>query len=446
MIWTSKRVAATLNTDAPAERCFSEISTDSRTLRRDALFVALVGERFDGHAYLAAARDAGAAGAVVRWGTTSVDGLVFFEVDDPQVALGKLARERRREVAGPVVAVTGTNGKTATKEMLAKVLGTRWRVHATAANLNNLIGVPQTILSAPDSCEALVVEAGANIVGEIDQLRRIIEPTVVVVTNVSAGHLAGFGTLEGVLAEKASLASGVDVAVVGTRPPALRDEVGRRAARVVTAGIDGDPDIGAESWSVNEDGETIFTFGEQRIDLPAFGKHNVENALLAVAVALELALDLGQVARALEDVRLPGGRCEVEHHGALTILNDTYNANPESLKASLQTAAALRGDRPFVVVVGSMLELGNQTVRLHKEAAQEILRENPTLIGATGDFVEAFGALDVPATRIVVSRDVEELGSVLRSRLEGNEFVLVKASRGVRLERIIPLITKENEV
>ncbi|MCZ6858216.1 MAG: UDP-N-acetylmuramoyl-tripeptide--D-alanyl-D-alanine ligase [Gemmatimonadetes bacterium] len=446
MIWTSKTVAATLNTDAPAARSFSEISTDSRTLRRDALFVALVGERFDGHAYLAAARDTGAAGAVVRRGTPSVDGLVFFEVDDPQVALGELARARRREVVGPVVAVTGTNGKTATKEMLAKVLGTRWRVHATTANLNNLIGVPKTILSAPDSCEALVVEVGANIVGEIDMLRHIIEPTVAVVTNVSAGHLAGFGTLEGVLAEKASLASGVAVAVVGTRPPALRDEVRRRAARVVTAGIDGDPDIGAASWSVNEKGETTFTVGEQQIDLSAIGRHNVENALLAVAVALELELDMGQVARALEDVRLPGGRCEVAHHGALTILNDTYNANPESLKASLQTAAALRGDRPFVVVVGSMLELGSQTVRLHKESAEEILRENPTLIGATGDFVEAFEALDVPASRIVVSRDVEELGSVLRSRLEGNEFVLVKASRGVRLERVIPLLTKENEV
>ncbi|MEE8117128.1 MAG: UDP-N-acetylmuramoyl-tripeptide--D-alanyl-D-alanine ligase, partial [Gemmatimonadales bacterium] len=214
MIWTSEAVAATLNTEAPAARSFSEISTDSRTLRREALFVALVGERFDGHAYLAAARDTGAAGAVVRRGTPSVDGLVFFEVDDPQVALGELARARRREVVGPVVAVTGTNGKTATKEMLAKVLGTRWRVHATAANLNNLIGVPQTILSAPDSCEALVVEVGANIVGEIDMLRHIIEPTVAVVTNVSAGHLAGFGTLEGVLAEKASLASGVAVAVV----------------------------------------------------------------------------------------------------------------------------------------------------------------------------------------------------------------------------------------
>ena len=445
MIWTSEVVATILNTDRFDERGFSEISTDSRTVRRDALFVALVGERFDGHDYLAVARDAGAAGAVVRRGTPSVDGLVFFAVDDPLSALGLLARACRREVSGPVVAVTGTNGKTATKEMLAKVLGTRWNVHATASNLNNLIGVPQTILSAQDGSEALVVEAGANIVGEIDRLRQIIEPTVAVVTNVSASHLAGFGTLDGVLAEKASLASGVALAVVGTRPPALRDAVSRRAGRVVTAGIGGDSDVCPESWTVSADGKTSFTYAAHRIALQAIGRHNVENALLAVAVALELGLDLAQVARALEDVRLPGGRCEVQGHGDLTILNDTYNANPDSLTASLQTAAALRGNRPFVVVVGSMLELGDQASRLHRESAEEILRENPTLIAATGDFIEAFEGCDTTAGRIVVSRDVEELGKVLRSRLEGNEVVLVKASRGVQLERVIPFLTKENE-
>ncbi len=445
MIWTSETVASILNTGRPDERSFSEISTDSRSLHRDALFVALVGERFVGHEYLAVARDAGSAGAVVRRGTPAVDGLVLFAVDEPLSALGLLARARRREVSGPVVAVTGTNGKTATKEMLANVLRTRWSVHATASNLNNLIGVPQTILSAEDSSEALVVEAGANIVGEIDRLRQIIEPTVAVVTNVSAGHLAGFGTLDGVLAEKASLASGVELAVVGTRPPALRDAVSGRAARVVTAGIEGGPDVCPESWTVSADGKTSFTYAGHPIALPVIGKHNVENALLAVAVALELGLDLGQVARALEDVRLPGGRCEVQRYGDLTILNDTYNANPESLTASLQTAAALRGNRPFVVVVGSMLELGDQASRLHRESAEEILRENPTLIAATGDFIGAFEGSDTAADRIVVSRDVEELGRVLRSRLEGNEFVLVKASRGVQLERVIPFLTKENE-
>ena len=183
-----------------------------------------------------------AGGARARWctpGTPRIDGLEYFEVADTVAALGLLARWRRREITGPVVAITGTNGKTSTKEMLAAALRTRFRVHATRANLNNLIGVPLTILEAPDDTDALVIEAGASVPGEIGQYRRIIEPTVAVVTNVSAGHLEGFGSLEGVLAEKLSLVEGVPLAVVGTEPPELAAGARRLARRVVTAGLEG---------------------------------------------------------------------------------------------------------------------------------------------------------------------------------------------------------------
>jgi len=163
---------------------------------------------------------------------------------------------------------------------------------------------------------------------------------------------------------------------------------------------------------------------------------------------VELDLDLTRVARALEEVSLPAGRCEVVRWGrgggGGVILNDSYNANPESMRASLETAADMRADRPFVAVVGSMLELGEHSSRLHLESAEAILRQNPKLIGATGDFIDAFETLGVPGDRLVTSRDVEELGSVLRGRLTGNEFVLVKASRGVGLERVIPLLTGGN--
>ncbi len=445
MIWTGERLAAVLNTHSGSDRSFSQISTDTRTLKREALFVALTGEHFDGHDFLEAAREAGATGAVVRRGTPHLDGLEQFEVDDPLVALGRLARARRREVPGPVIAVTGTNGKTATKEMLAKVLGTRWKVHSTLANLNNLIGVPQSILSAPDDTEALVLEAGANAVGEIERLRGIIEPTVAVVTNVSAGHLAGFGSLEAVLAEKVSLVRDAPVAVVGTRPEDLFEEAGRCAHRVISAGIGRRAEVAPDEWTVGEDGRVTLTFRGQRVELPLVGRHQVENAAVALAVAVELDLDLTRVARALEEVSLPAGRCEVVRQGGggggLVILNDSYNANPESMRASLETAADMRAWRPFVAVVGSMLELGEHSSQLHLESAEAILRQNPKLIGATGDFIDAFETLGVPGDRLVTSRDVEELGSVLRDRLAGNEFVLVKASRGVGLERVIPLLT-----
>ena len=448
MIWTGERVAAVLNTDSGSDRSFSEVSTDTRTLRREALFVALTGEHFDGHGFLEAAREAGATGAVVRRGTPHLDGMEQFEVDDPLVALGLLARARRREVPGPVIAVTGTNGKTATKEMLAKALGTRWKVHSTIANLNNLIGVPQAILTAPDDTETLVLEAGANAIGEIERLRGIIEPTLAVVTNVSAGHLAGFGSLEAVLAEKVSLVRDVPMAVVGTRPEELFEEAGRSAHRVISAGTGGRADVAPDEWTVGEDGRVTLTFRGQRIELPLVGRHQVENAAIALAVAVELDLDLTRVARALEQVSLPAGRCEVVRWGGGggggVILNDSYNANPESMRASLETAADMRAGRPFVAVVGSMLELGEHSSQLHLESAEAILRQNPKLVGATGDFIDAFETLGVPGDRLVTSRDVEELGSVLRGRLAGNEFVLVKASRGVGLERVIPLLTGGN--
>ena len=448
MIWTGESVAAVLNTDSDSDRSFSEVSTDTRTLKREALFVALTGENFDGHDFLEAAREAGATGAVVRRGSPHLDGMEQFEVDDPLVALGLLARARRREVPGPVIAVTGTNGKTATKEMLAKALGTRWKVHSTLANLNNLIGVPQAILTAPDGTEALVLEAGANAVGEIERLRGIIEPTVAVVTNVSASHLAGFGSLEAVLAEKVSLVRDAPLAVVGTRPEELFEEAGRSAHRVISAGTGGRAEVTPDEWTVGEDGRGTLTFRGRRVELPLVGRHQVENATIALAVAVELDLDLTRVARALEEVSLPAGRCEVVRRdgngSGLVILNDSYNANPESMRASLETAADMRADRPFVAVVGSMLELGEHSSRLHLESAEAILRQNPKLIGATGDFIDAFETLGVPGDRLVTSRDVEELGSVLRSRLAGNEFVLVKASRGVGLERVIPLLTGGN--
>ena len=448
MIWTGESVAAVLNTDSDSDRSFSEVSTDTRTLKREALFVALTGENFDGHDFLEAAREAGATGAVVRRGSPHLDGMEQFEVDDPLVALGLLARARRREVPGPVIAVTGTNGKTATKEMLAKALGTRWKVHSTLANLNNLIGVPRTILTGPDDTEALVLEAGANAVGEIERLRDIIEPTVAVVTNVSAGHLAGFGSLEAVLAEKVSLVRDAPVAVVGTRPEELFEEAGRSAHRVISAGTGGRAEVTPDEWTVGEDGRGTLTFRGRRVELPLVGRHQVENATIALAVAVELDLDLTRVARALEEVSLPAGRCEVVRRdgngSGLVILNDSYNANPESMRASLETAADMRADRPFVAVVGSMLELGEHSSRLHLESAEAILRQNPKLIGATGDFIDAFETLGVPGDRLVTSRDVEELGSVLRGRLAGNEFVLVKASRGVGLERVIPLLTGGN--
>src|SRR6266540_3250269 len=218
-VWTSDEVAQALGVPAPAQLKFSAISTHTRHLQPDTLFVALKGETFDAHSFLDKAQAGGATAAVVRRSIPVVAGLPLFEVADTLTALGLLARARRRllPAGAPVVAITGSSGKTSAKEMIRSALAARWgsRVHATAGNLNNLVGVPLTILAAPEDTDALVVEAGASLPGEIAALRDIIEPTIAVVTNVGYAHLAGFGTAARLLQEKASLLDGAPVAVVG---------------------------------------------------------------------------------------------------------------------------------------------------------------------------------------------------------------------------------------
>src|SRR6266550_1994874 len=233
--WSSVEIAQALETRAPLNRTFTGIATDTRHLTPGTVFLALKGERFDAHDFLAKAKAQGAGAAVVRRGTPRVDGLPFFEVADTLAALGMLARARRRLLpsGSPVIAITGSSGKTSTKEMIRAALGTRWRVHATSGNLNNLVGVPLTILAAPENAEALVVEAGASVPGEIPALRGIIEPTIAVVTNVGYAHVAGSGSLEGVMREKLALAEGTPLAVVGIDPPSLAVEARRRTRTLV---------------------------------------------------------------------------------------------------------------------------------------------------------------------------------------------------------------------
>ncbi len=439
--WTSDFVTRALALPAGAARSgYSQISTDTRTLIQGALFVALRGDRFDGHDHLGEARARGAAAAVVRRGTPPVAGLDLLPVDDTLAAYGELARARRGEIPGPVLAVTGTNGKTSTKEMLAAVLRTRFRVHATRANLNNLIGVPLTILESPADTEALVVEAGANLPGEIGRYREVIEPSVTVITNVGAGHLEGFGSLEGVLQEKLALARGVPLAVVGTDPAELGERARGLARRVVTAGL-AHADVTASAVDVGIDGRARVRVDGHEFRLPYPGRHLAANAMLAWAAAHELKLDLSAVAEALSGFTLPGGRSELMEKGGLTVLNDCYNANPQSFASAIATAAEMRAGRRLVFVAGTMRELGPLSARLHADVAAQLVALDPELLAAVGDFVPALAPYAARlGNRLITAADPAALGPALASRLEGGELVVLKASRGVALERILPFL------
>lgn len=420
---------------------FTLVSTDTRTLEPGALFVALAGERHDGHDHLEAARDAGARAAIVRRGTPAVQGLRLIEVDDTLRAYGDLAHARRKEIKGPVIAITGTNGKTSTKEMVAAVLRTRFRTHATRLNYNNLVGVPLTILEAPDDTEALVIEAGANMPGEIARYREIIDPTIAIVTNVAEGHLEGFGSLEGVLAEKLALVRDVPLAIVGTEPPALAERARHLARREVTAGAQ-NAERKARDIEIDAEGRASFTAGSQRIHLPLPGRHLASNAMMAWTVVEELALDPRSAALALEGLQLPGGRSEVIQRDGFTILNDCYNANPQSFASAIATAKAMRQDRRLVFVAGTMRELGAASERLHAQVAEQLVLLKPDLLAAVGDFAPALEPYRATlGERLVTAPDPAALAPLLDERLVGGELLVLKASRGVALERILPLLT-----
>lgn len=433
-------VRGALGVAGAADIGYDTIVTDTRTLAPGSLFVALAGEHFDAHNFLTAARDAGAAGAVVRRGTAPVAGLVRYEVDDTLHALGDLAAAHRRRFTGPVIGITGQNGKTSTKEMVAAALATKWRVYKTRANDNNLVGVPMTILQAPADTEALVVEAGANLPGEIARYRAIIRPDIAVILNAGAGHLEGFGSVDGVVREKLSLAVDAPLAIVGTEPATLAVGARALARRVVTAGLR-DADQIPEAVTMTADGRPTVSVDGRRFTLSARGRHQAGNAMFAWTIARELALDLGAVAGALELFTVPGGRGELTQHGALTVVNDSYNANPQSFATAIALAGSLRAGRRLVFVAGSMRELGAHAEGLHREVAGWLAAMEPELLALVGDFVPAFAPYRERYTgRLVEAPDAATLAPLLASRLSGSELVVMKGSRGVTLERILPAI------
>ena len=424
----------------PSAGSFASVSTDTRTITPGSLFVALTGERFDGHAYLEAARDKGATAAVVRHGTPPVEGLELLEVADPLVAYGDLARSRRRRIQGPVVCVTGNNGKTTTKEMVAAVLRTRYRTHATRANNNNLVGVPLTILEAPDDVEALVIEGGGNVPGELPRYREIVEPDITVTTNATAGHLEGYGSIEAIVSDTADVARDVPFAVTGVEPPELALAVSRVAGETVSVGWEG-----ADRIPLILDMDALarpkVKLGRHDVQLPLPGRHQAINSLFAWVVAEHLKLDLDQAAEALSRVTVPGGRSELTQSGGLTILNDCYNANPHSFAAAIETARRLREGRRLVFVAGTMRELGGDAAALHDEVAAQIRALDPDLIAAVGDFVPAFARWSEElGDRLITAPDAESMGPRLAERLEGTEVLVLKGSRGATLERILPAI------
>ena len=445
--WTADRVASALSslatTNPPAAMmAFRRVWTDTRTIEPDDLFVALIGEKFDAHDFLREAVAKGATGVVVSRASAAKGlGVPAFQVSDTLVALGALGTYRRRAWGKPVVGVVGTNGKTSTKELIRAALGSMLEVHATTGNLNNLVGVPLTLLAIPDAADIAVVEMGTNQPGEIPRLRAIVEPDVVVVTSIAEEHLEGLGDLEGVMREEMAATDRVPLAIVPASQPNVADAARRRANHVVAAGLDAG-DLAGTGASVDDLGRGHMTVEGVDVVVPARGIHNLRNAMLAFAAARAAGVPIADAARGVAAMPVPPMRVNVERLGAATLINDAYNANPGSARAALELLNHAGRGRQRVAILGSMLELGPHTPRLHDEIAREALGSGIELIGALGEFGAAFERLAPHDARVVTAADTDALWTALSSRVAPDAVILLKGSRGMRLERLLKPIAE----
>ena len=424
---------------------YTGVSTDSRALEAGDLYVALVGDRFDGHDFVADAIAAGARGAVVSRIVEGEGTTPLYPVADTLVALGSLASYRRAGLSAPVVGITGSAGKTTTKELTRGALAGALRVHATRGNLNNRIGLPLTLLSTPADAEVVVLELGTNEPGEIAALAQVARPDIGVVITVGEAHLEKLGSLEGVLQEKLDLLRGLAEGgrcVVGDDPETL--VAAARAicpsVRVAGWGERADADLRPADVEVDAFGAYDFQWRKKRVRLNVAGRHAVVDALLALAVADLLGVSPERAVAGLAGVSSGSMRGEVRRIGDLTVVVDCYNANPPSVRAALDLLEARAAGRK-VVVLGTMLELGDASERLHREVLADAMAREVDLVVATGAFEhaadEAGGRDD---DRLITAPDWQSAYPALRDRLGGDEAVLLKASRGVAMEGILALL------
>jgi len=449
--WTLDRVSAALGDAFPAQRALTRwphgpstlrgVSTDTRHIAEGDLFVALAGERFDAHEFLREAVTKGAAGLVVaKPELTAGLGVPVFAVPDTTVALGALARYRRRAWGKPLVAITGTNGKTSTKDLTRAALGSALDVHATTGNLNNRIGVPLTLLELRDEADIAVCEMGMSIPGEIATLRAIAEPDIAIVTSVAEGHLEGLGSVDGVMREKVSVFDGVGVGVVPSAQPEIAAAAKGRPRRLVVAGLESG-DLHADEWTVEEDGLGRLVVKGVTVRPPLRGFHNLRNTMLALAVAQECGVTLEAAAEGIAAMPVPSMRLAWEQLGTATLINDAYNANPGSMRAAIELLDSVGRGRQRVAVLGGMRELGAHAERLHSEIADRALRSSIDVVAGVGEMGDALRRVGGDDARVVAAPDIDELWQRLAPRLARDAVILLKASRGVRLERLIPHLT-----
>ncbi len=436
----------------PAPEAFAAVCTDTRALTPGCLFLALVGERFDAHAFVDAAAKGGAAGVVVGRGRplpALPEGLPLYEVEDTLMALGALGRHHRQRFRIPLCAVGGSNGKTTTKEMVGAILATRGPALKTEGNLNNEVGVPLTLFRLEPQHVAAVIEVGMNRPGEIERLTRVVRPDAGVITVVQPEHLEGLGSLEGVAEAEGEMfrEMGPDTTVVvNVDDPLIPGQAARSRAKRLTFGRAEGADVrltGVETRGREGMVATVRYSGRDwPVRLHFIGPHNAQNATAAFALALALGYSPEECARGLETARPYSRRLNVlDGKGGVTVIDDCYNANPASMDAALETLGTLvpTGGRP-VVVLGDMLELGPGEWEEHSRLGGRVPGHAKLAAFFGPRSVKGWEAASMGNCAAHFT-EVEPLVAWLLPQLRPGDVVLVKASRGMRLERVVAALT-----
>jgi len=431
----------------------NKVSTDSRTIKPGELFVALRGENFEGHDFVETSAKAGATGALVdlNWAGNVPNNFALLRATDTLQAYQALAANYRRSLALKVLAITGSNGKTSTKDFAASVLARRFRVTKTEGNFNNHVGLPRTILEATSGDEVAVWEIGMNHPGEIVALSKIAAPDAAIITNIGAAHIEFMGSREAIAMEKGALAEAIEpqgTVILNADDPFTEGIAARTRAKVMLAGTTGGAVRAIEIRQSAEGSEFTIVEGAHRCraQLPVAGSHMVQNALLAVAAGRAFGLSIEECAAGLAAAPLTKARLQIREIGGVQFLDDSYNANPDSMKAALRTLVELDADGKRIAVLGEMRELGTESERGHREVGETAATLGVDQLITIGDAAEliAEGARTAGLDKVSSARSTGEAAKLLGKIAEPGDLILIKGSRAARTEQVIEQFGSQN--
>lgn len=448
----------TLVGTADAQMEVQGVCKDSRNPQHGALYIPLIGERFDGHEFVRQVLEAGAAASFwQRDHGTPPDGAII-EVENTLIALQQLASAYLRETGVAVVGITGSNGKTTTKDMVSALLSTTFKVHKTEGNYNNHIGLPLTALAMEEDTDILILEMGMSGRNEISLLSDIAQPDVAIITNIGESHMLQLGSRTEIARAKLEIVGGLKpggLLIYNGDEPLLpqvlaeQDTKKQEQLKLVTFGLGTDNDDYPTSLNSYGDG-SIFTSrqtGEEAIRLPLLGRHNVVNCLAALAVARHFGVNIEHIRKGLSSLKLTGMRIEViACESGLTILNDAYNASPASMRAAIDTLENCETSGRKAAVLGDMLELGPDEKQFHEEIGAHLARASVNLLwtyGKLGSAIADGARASMPDEAIHSFMEKKDLIEHLKATLHSDDVLLVKASRGMKLEEIVDELKKE---